>query len=332
MRKLNRILMVLVMLIVTIPVMGAMSTTKVRQNTRFLTDRMAYELNLTQNQYDDVYEVNYDFINNVRYIMDDVSRGDYYAIDRYYDFLDVRNDDLSWILSSSQYSRFINKEYFYRPIYISNSRWNFRIYDVYTNINFFYFKKPYHYSTYNGSHYRTHFNNNSFYKSRWDRRYNFRERYNNNIVIRNDKRFDYYVNHDFGVPARPNNDRRPEVAPRPDNNRRPSVAPRPDNNRRPEVAPRPNNDRRPEVAPRPDNNRNPEVSRPSATPSNSSRPSRVENRRNVNVRSTEDKKPSSTVNNVNKQTVSISQKSKVSSSTSSKDNSSKERGDSARRR
>ena len=36
---------------------------------------MAYELNYPQ-QYNDVYEVNYDFINNVRYLdADDVVRG-----------------------------------------------------------------------------------------------------------------------------------------------------------------------------------------------------------------------------------------------------------------
>lgn len=59
---------------------------QMRQNTRFLTDRMAYELKLTPQQYNDVYEVNYDFINNVRYLMDDVVRGYDYALERYYDF------------------------------------------------------------------------------------------------------------------------------------------------------------------------------------------------------------------------------------------------------
>ena len=34
-------------------------------------------------------------------------RGYDYALERYYDFLDVRNDDLRWILSSAQYRRFM---------------------------------------------------------------------------------------------------------------------------------------------------------------------------------------------------------------------------------
>ena len=101
MKRWTTLLIVICMLGITIPAMGAMSISKMRQNTRFLTDRMAYELKLTPRQYNDVYEVNYDFINNVRYLMDDVVRGYDYALERYYDFLDVRNDDLRWILSQS---------------------------------------------------------------------------------------------------------------------------------------------------------------------------------------------------------------------------------------
>ena len=219
MKKLNTILMMIVMLAITIPAMGAMSSSKVRQNTRFLTDRMAYELNLTQEQYDDAYEVNYDFINNVRYIMSDVARGDYYAVDRYYDFLDIRNDDLRWILSSSQYQRFMDIEYFYRPIYTQNNRWAFRIYNVYSNINFFFYAKPYHYSSYRGGHYRTHYNNISFYKSRWNSRYHFHDSYYNYRSIRNDRKFDVHRRNDFGINPNNHNGYRPNENHRFDNNR-----------------------------------------------------------------------------------------------------------------
>ena len=80
---------------------NAMSNSKVRKETRFLTDKMAYELNLSTEQYNDVYEINYDFISGVRYVMDDVLYGNEWALNRYYDYLDVRNDDLRWVLSSS---------------------------------------------------------------------------------------------------------------------------------------------------------------------------------------------------------------------------------------
>lgn len=164
MKKLTTLWMMILMLCVSIPA-SAMSMSKVRQNARFLTDRMAYELNLTSMQYDDVYEVNYDFIDNIRYIMDDVVRGYDYAVDRYYEFLDYRNDDLRWILSASQYRRFMGVDYFYRPVYTTTSDWLFRIYKVYHDVKHFYFDKPYHYKTYKGGHYRTHHGNVSFYKN-----------------------------------------------------------------------------------------------------------------------------------------------------------------------
>ena len=69
MKKLSSLWLVILMLAVSIPSMGAMSIGKMRENARFLTDKMAYELDLSPLQYDDVYEVNYDFINNIRYIM-----------------------------------------------------------------------------------------------------------------------------------------------------------------------------------------------------------------------------------------------------------------------
>lgn len=165
MKKLTTLWMMILMLGMSIPAMGAMSMSKMRQNARFLTDRMAYELNLTPMQYDDVYEVNYDFIDNVRYIMDDVVRGYGYAVDRYYEFLDYRNDDLRWILSDAQYRRFLGVDYFYRPIYTTTNNWLFRIYKVYHDVNHFYFSKPHHYKSYKGGHYRTHFGNVSYYKN-----------------------------------------------------------------------------------------------------------------------------------------------------------------------
>ena len=353
MRKLNKILMVVVMLAVTIPALGAMSTGNVRKNTRFLTDRMAYELNLSQDQYDDVYEVNYDFINNVRYIMSNVSRGDYYAIDRYYDFLDVRNDDLRWILSPSQYSRFIDIDYFYRPIYTENRRWTFRIYDIYSNINFFYFGRPYHYSSYNGGHYRTHYNNISFYQNRWSKRYNFSDRYHDRYAIRDDRRFDTYRKHDFGVNVRTNNgydrnnnNRRPEVNPRNDNNNRQGRDYRQDNNNRYDNnnSYRNNNDRRY------DNNnsyRSNNDSRPARVETrrdDSARPTRVETRKDDSARPAEVRRPSSTrdnserVDNSRNESVRTSSTSSVresksnSSSNSNSENSSRERNEGARRR
>ena len=111
---------------------AAMSNSRVRKDTRFLTDKMAYELGLNTEQYNDVYEINYDFIVGIRYLMDDVLRGEEWALNRYYDYLDIRNDDLRWVLSNKQYTRFMRATYFFRPIYVSGGRWSFRIYINYT--------------------------------------------------------------------------------------------------------------------------------------------------------------------------------------------------------
>ena len=187
MKKLTTLWMMLLMLTISIPAMSAMSMSKVRQHARFLTDRMAYELNLTTMQYNDVYEVNYDFIDNVRYIMDDVTAGYPSAIDRYYDYLDFRNDDLRWILSASQYRRFMNVDYFYRPIYTTASEWLFRIYRVYNDITHFYFGKPHHYKSYKGEHYRTHHGHVSFYKNNRKEHYKH-DFYKGDVRVRQDKR------------------------------------------------------------------------------------------------------------------------------------------------
>ena len=186
MRKLTTLWMMILMLCMSIPAMGAMSMSKVRENARFLTDRMAYELKLTPMQYDDVYEVNYDFIDNIRYIMDDVVRGYDHAVDRYYQFLDYRNDDLRWILSASQYRRFMRVDYFYRPVYTTTSNWLFRIYKVYHDVKHFYFDKPHHYKSYRGGHYRTHHGHVSFYKNNRKDHYKH-DFYKGDIRVRHDK-------------------------------------------------------------------------------------------------------------------------------------------------
>lgn len=187
---------------------SAMSLSKVRRHTRFLTDRMAYELNLSPVQYDDIYEINFDFIYNVESIMDDVLMGYDWALDDYYRMLDVRNDDLRWVLSASQYGRFLGMDYFYRPIYASGRTWNFRVYVVYNNPNYFYFGKPRHYRTYSGGHYRTHYNNRSYYSNRYHH-----DIYKGNFSTRRENIYMNNRREDFGVTTRPSNSSRPTTSP-----------------------------------------------------------------------------------------------------------------------
>ena len=185
MKKMTTIWMIIFMFSLNLPAMGAMSISKMRQNARFLTDKMTYELGLSMMQYDDVYEVNYDFINNIRYIMDDVVRGHIDALERYYECLDIRNDDLRWILSNSQYRRFLDIDYFYRPVYTTKNNWLFLIYNIYVDKNFFYYDKPHHYRNYNGEHCRIHHNHVSFYKTNHTVKYNHSVYKGNSKVKRN---------------------------------------------------------------------------------------------------------------------------------------------------
>lgn len=230
-----------------------MSNSKVRKETRFLTDKMAHELSLTTAQYNDVYEINYDFIAGIRYLMDDVLRGEEWTLNRYYDYLDVRNDDLRWVLNSRQYSRFMQAAYFYSPVYMNGGRWSFRIYITYTNSNHFFLPCPYHYRTYSGRHYRTHFNNVSYYRGRYNAPV-----YNGAFRIRDNKSYQTHRRSDFGsVTIRPNTNRRPEAAkPQAKPQPKPQVKPQPqarpqsptkDTPRRSEATRRSSNDKKNEV-------------------------------------------------------------------------------------
>ena len=204
-------------------VMAGMSTSKIRKETRFLTDKMAYELNLTTQQYNDAYEINYDFIYSVRNIMDYVARGYEWAMDDYYEALDIRNDDLRWVLSDGQYRRFMGADYFYRPIYVTGGRWSLRVYINYPNRGLFYFGVPYHYHTYCGAHYRPHIHHTSYYRGR----YNNFHHHSTPHRVRDQRVYHSYRRSDFGsVRIRPNSSVRPHNAPtRPGNSYRPETGP-----------------------------------------------------------------------------------------------------------
>ena len=222
-------------------VMAGMSTSKVRKETRFLTDKMAYELSLSTQQYNDAYEINYDFIYSVRNIMDYVARGYEWALDDYYEALDIRNDDLRWVLSDAQYRRFLGAEYFYRPIYVTGGKWSFRVYINYPNRSLFYFGVPYHYRTYCGAHYRPHFHHTSYYRGRYT---NFNH-YSAPHRVRDQRVYHSYRRSDFGsVRFRPNTSTRPHNAPtRPGNSSRPGSSTTRPGTSRPSTSTRPDTSR-----------------------------------------------------------------------------------------
>lgn len=149
-------LMISLMLIFAIGISAnAMSRNDARSIALFLTDKMAYELNLTSEQYQAAYEVNYDYFLNIG------SNSDLYG-----NYWTRRNLDLSYILGVTKYARFKGQPYFYRPAYWNNNRFGYRIYTHYSNRNKFYFNQPKNYSNYNSEHSWKANNDRSYFKGK----------------------------------------------------------------------------------------------------------------------------------------------------------------------
>ena len=120
---------------------GAMSYSQAREQALFLTDKMAYELNLTDDQYEAAYEINLDYLLSVN--SDDELYGDYWR---------WRNIDFSYVLLDWQYRMFCEAAYFYRPLYFNAGYWHFGIYARYPHRDYFYFDRPTVYISYCGGH------------------------------------------------------------------------------------------------------------------------------------------------------------------------------------
>ena len=128
------------MLTVSISV-NAMSYEQARNEALFLTDKMAYELNLTDEQYEAAYEINLD------YLMGVTGRDDVFGT-----YWERRNLDLSYVLLDWQWNAFLAATYFYRPLYWEAGYWHFGIYRRYPHRDYFYFGRPHFYVTYRGGH------------------------------------------------------------------------------------------------------------------------------------------------------------------------------------
>lgn len=133
---------------------GALPYEEARDRARFLTDKMAYELNLNDAQYNDAYEINLDYFMKINTASD--AGGIYW---------ECRNADLRYILHEWQYAIFRAADYFFRPIVWKTSGWFYPICVRY-RINHFYYKPPHVYYIYHGGHGRPHLYAKSFYLHR----------------------------------------------------------------------------------------------------------------------------------------------------------------------
>lgn len=151
----KRIIMTMMAILSITMSANAMSYEQARREALFLTDKMAYELNLNDSQYEAAYEINLD------YLMGVTSRDDVYGT-----YWTRRNLDLSYILLDWQWNAFLAANYFYRPLYWNAGYWHFGIYARYPRRDYFYFHRPAVYVSYCGGHSWHNNGGHSYYKPR----------------------------------------------------------------------------------------------------------------------------------------------------------------------
>ena len=131
----NRLIILAVMMVMTISARSAMplgssknamSYNAAKHEALFLSDKMAYELNLTAAQYEAVYEINLDYLMSLN------GHGDVFGI-----WWDRRNADLRFVLNSWQFDKYMGLAHFYRPVAWHAGGWTFAVYSHYDRGRFF---------------------------------------------------------------------------------------------------------------------------------------------------------------------------------------------------
>ena len=139
----KKMMILAVMMVMTISA-NAMSYNAAKHEALFLSDKMAYELNLTATQYEAVYEINLDYLMSLN------GHGDVFGI-----WWDRRNADLRFVLNSWQYDKYVALSHFYRPVAWKAGGWTFAVYAHYDR-GHFYHAHPTVFATYKGGHNKVH--------------------------------------------------------------------------------------------------------------------------------------------------------------------------------
>jgi hypothetical protein len=147
----KRLMITMVMMMTIAISAAAMSYRQARSEALFLTDKMAYELSLTDEQYEAAYEINLDYLMSVN------SRSDLYSL-RW----DIRNRDLRYVLDNYQYSLYVDANYFYRPLSWLYYEISFNIYRRYADRDLYYRSRPSVYFSYRGGNTVDYYANRSF--------------------------------------------------------------------------------------------------------------------------------------------------------------------------
>ena len=139
----KKMMILAVMMVMTISA-NAMSYNAAKHEALFLSDKMAYELNLTAAQYEAVYEINLDYLMSLN------GHGDVFGI-----WWDRRNADLRFVLTPWQYDKYVALNHFYRPVAWKAGGWTFAVYSHYGRDRF-YNAHPKVFVTYKGGHNKVH--------------------------------------------------------------------------------------------------------------------------------------------------------------------------------
>ena len=121
----KKMMILAVMMVMTISA-NAMSYNAAKHEALFLSDKMAYKLNLTAAQYEAVYEINLDYLMSLN------GHGDVFGI-----WWDRRNADLRFVLDSWQFDKYMGLAHFYRPVAWHAGGWTFAVYSHYDRGRFF---------------------------------------------------------------------------------------------------------------------------------------------------------------------------------------------------
>ena len=134
------------LLLLSILTLGAraMSFEEAQRHALFLSDKMAYELGLTARQYEEVYQINLDYLLFVE-------PGSVYG-----NWWRSRNAELRRILTSVQYAEYERTYHFYRPVHWRDGAWHYGVYGYYTDRTVFYRERPRIYHSYRGGRYFGH--------------------------------------------------------------------------------------------------------------------------------------------------------------------------------
>ena len=131
------ILLFIVGIVSSISALG-MNLRDAQAQAYFLSDKMAYELNLTPQQYDLVYQVNLEYFLNVN------SARDLDGV-----WWNYRNTDLSYILYDWQWQVYRAADYFIRPLRWVRGAWYCSLWDHYHR-DYFFFHRPTVFASWHG--------------------------------------------------------------------------------------------------------------------------------------------------------------------------------------